>query len=76
MTTTMKQIKNEKGNFSYLLNDKIYIQNSKHDYSYFLIEVGSFSKSLKSIESVKRFWLKHGGENVNKENLIIIEILK
>jgi hypothetical protein len=76
MATTVKQIKNENGTFTYLVNNIVHTKNSKKDYTYFLDEVGSFSSSLKSISSTQTFWLKNGNDSVNKENLTIVIIDK
>ena len=72
--TTVKQIKNDNGTFKYLVNGKVYLENSKRDFCYFLDEVGSFSTSLKSISNTQSFWIKNGNDSINKENLLIINI--
>jgi hypothetical protein len=76
MNTRVKQIKNENGTFTYLVNDIIHTKESKKDYIYFLDEVGSFSNSIKSITLTKNYWFKYGNSNVNKNKLNIIEIEK
>jgi hypothetical protein len=76
MKTQVKQIKNENGTFTYLVNGVIHTKQSKKDYTYFLDEVCSFSNSLKSITSTQNFWLKNGNEGVDKNKLNIIEIEK
>jgi hypothetical protein len=75
MTTIVKQVKNEDGTFTYLVNGKVFHKRSKKDYTYFM-PIGSFSSSLKSIEATQKFWINNGNESVNKENLKIILIEK
>jgi hypothetical protein len=76
MKTEIKQIKNENGTFQYVKNGKIIVNNSKKDYSFYLDEIGSFSNSIKSITSTQNYWIKYGNNDVNKNNLNIIEIIK
>lgn len=73
---SVTQIKNENGTFKYLVDGKVFFENSKKDYSYFLCEVGSFSNSLKSITNTQNFWIKNGNDSVNKKNLVIVKIEK
>lgn len=72
----VEQIKNENGTFAYVFDGVIHTKQSKKDYSYCIPEIGSFSNSLKSIQSVQLFWYKNGNEGVNKDNLQILQIVK
>jgi len=77
MTTTVKQIKNLDGTFQYLVNDKVFHNISKKDYSYFLTEVSSFSTSLKSIENTEKYWRKYGNpKSIDFNEMQIIKIEK
>ena len=72
----VRQVVNENGTFSYLVNEKMHTKNSKKDYSFFLNSIGAFSSSLKGIEAQQKFWLKHGNEEVINNGLQIIQIIK
>lgn len=72
----VRQLVNENGTFSYLVNDKVYTKSSKKDYSFFLYPVGVFSTSLKGIETQQKFWLNNGNEEVINTGLKIIKIIK
>lgn len=76
MKTQVKQIKNNNGTFQYLVNGVVYKKSSKKDYNYFLCEIGSFSNSIDSLNSIKSWYSQYGIDTLNRDNMVIVKIEK
>jgi len=77
MENKVTQIKNTDGTFTYLVNGKLQIKNSKKDYNYFLSEVGVFSTSLNTMLNQEKYWVKNGNpKSMNLDKIKIVKIIK